>query len=111
MGIEADFFDLIQKLNPYSKTMEFGHLPPPTAGEKSDNPSAAIIQVEIDNYKGEWSFRGGVEQIKRSLRVTYRYPILVTDENGKVVYENGHPKKTGLYATEHLLIGYAGGNH
>jgi len=113
MGIEADFFDLIQKLNPYSKTMEFGHLPAPgsTAAGTSDNPTAANIHLEIDNYKGEWSFRGGVEQIKRSLRITYRYPILATDENGDVIYENGHPKKTGLYATEHLLIGYAGGNH
>jgi hypothetical protein len=113
MGIEADFFDLIKQLNPYSKTMEFGHLPAPglTAGGTSGNATAANIQVQIDNYKGEWSFRGGIEQIKRSLRVTYRYPILATDENGDVIYENGHPKETGLYATEHLLIGYAGGNH
>jgi hypothetical protein len=56
--------------------------------------------VEVDNYKGEWSFRGNTEQIKRSLRIAYRYPIL--DACGV---------PTGLYATEHLLIGYAGGNH
>jgi hypothetical protein len=132
MGVDTEFFNLIQSLNPYTQTMELGHLPdpstdtviqagtppPPASGAVSAHqtgrpaargsqapagpttPTAANFQVEIDNYKGEWSFRGNVEQIKKSLRITYRYPVLDACGNG-----------TGMYATEHLLIGYAGGNH
>ncbi len=54
----------------------------------------------IANYtSGTWTFRGQPQTIKRALRVTYRYPL--KDIGGKY---------TGFYATEHLLIGYAGGN-
>lgn len=125
MSTGEAFLELIQTMNPYTtpaadkakdgkatgREMHFGHLQAPTGSKEptaSKEPAGSkkatdSFQVEIDNYKGEWTFRGGTEQIKRSLRITYRYEILVKDLEG-------HERGTGLYATEHLLIGYTGGN-
>lgn len=104
MAADTDLSRLIQIMNPYTnpkegKTtkMEFGHLAPLSGADAA--ATGSDMNVEIDNYNGEWSFRGNIQQIKRSLRITYRYPIL-----------NAAGAETGLYATEHLLIGYAGGN-
>jgi hypothetical protein len=102
MAMHAALGKVIHNLNPYSQTMEFPQpqaSPTATAGKAPIDQNVAQIQVEIDDYKGEWAYRGQLHQIKRSLRVTYRYPVL--DKKGKA---------TGIYATEHLLIGYAGGD-
>jgi hypothetical protein len=54
----------------------------------------------IANYtSAEWTFRGVPQTIKRAIRITYRYELRDAQ---------GNPN--GLYATEHVLIGYAGGN-
>ena len=116
MDIYCELGKMIRLLNPYTQEMEFGHHnhasqqaaqgeSPEEAGEigSSIASSMANIQVEIDNYQGEWTFRGGIEQIRRGLRVTYHYKIMKKDDNGVLNW-------TGVYATEHLLIGYAGGN-
>jgi hypothetical protein len=102
MTADEALIKLIHSMNPYTtgSKMEFVHLPAPKASAAAATEEAHNLQVEIDNYKGEWGFRGGTAQIKRSLRVTYRYEM--KDDNGK---------PNGLWATEHLLIGYAGGNH
>jgi hypothetical protein len=102
--------DLIRVLNPYSTDM---HLPsgPPTVpqggGQGRDaQPIPALEQfhVEVDDYSanyssGTWTFRGQPATIKKAIRITYRYPLLGSDD-----------KPNGVYATEHLLIGYAGSN-
>jgi glycine/D-amino acid oxidase-like deaminating enzyme len=60
------------------------------------------IDIGEDNdYTQEymtWIFKGRPQKVKRALRVRYRYELM---NNGQ---------GTGLYATEHLLIGYAGSN-
>ncbi len=61
------------------------------------------IDVGVDNnYTQEyltWTFKGRPQTVKRAVRVRYRYAL--KDQNGA---------PNGLYATEHLLIGYAGSN-
>lgn len=111
---------LIAKLNPYTDEMEppTAHPPaaPPQAGDAQTEAAGAAdaeqvlahgrrqFQIELDdlisNYSSaQWTFRGSPQSIKRALRITYRYQL-------KDI--SGH--NTGFYATEHLLIGYAGGN-
>ena|ERR1700680_1237183 len=102
MAMHAALGKVIHSLNPYTDTMEFPQPPvaaAPTAGKTPPPQDVSQIQVEIDDYRGEWTFRGQMQNIKRGLRITYRYPIV--DNKGK---------PTGVYATEHLLIGYAGGD-
>jgi hypothetical protein len=104
MPMHTELGKLIHVLNPYSDAMEF---PQDQASQVTTDalklPAAdkdiPKIQVEIDNYKGEWTFRGQIHKIERGLRITYRYPVLNNDK-----------KPTGVFATEHLLIGYAGGD-
>jgi hypothetical protein len=60
------------------------------------------INLEIDNdYKQSymnWTFRGNPYAVKRALLIQYRYELS----------NSGGP--TGIFATDHVLIGYAGGN-
>jgi hypothetical protein len=97
--------ELIRALNPYSQQMEH---PPNSNGQgvaehDQEGPAARQqFQIEVDDYAanyatGSWTFRGQPQSIKRALRITYRYPLL--DANGNT---------TNFYATEHLLVGYAG---
>lgn len=86
---------LIHTLNPYSQDMDLNCMPTPGA------PDVTVqnFQVEIDDYQGEWTFKNQMQKVERALRITYRYPLKDKD---------GNPN--GLWATEHLLVGYAGGN-
>lgn len=63
------------------------------------------FNLRIDNdYRQDymtWVFRTQPYKVKRALRVTYRYQLPPPVA--------GNPP-TGIYATEHVLIGYAGGN-
>jgi len=97
--------NLIRMLNPYSTSMEHpADLPgPATAVGEAPDPKLQF-QVEIHDHianysSAEWSFRGYPQTIKRALRITYRCPL-----------KDIHDHDTGFYATEHILIGYAGGN-
>ena|SRR5215472_4767266 len=103
---------LIQVLNPYSTDMKQPTGLPAAAAQRtgqgqgdSPDPSACEqFHIEIDDYSanyssGTWTFRGQPATIKKALRITYRYPLVDSDN-----------KATGFYATEHLLIGYAGSN-
>jgi hypothetical protein len=60
------------------------------------------IDIGEDNdYTQEymtWMFKGRPQKVKRAVRIRYRYELM---NNGQ---------GTGIYATEHLLIGYAGSN-
>jgi hypothetical protein len=61
------------------------------------------FNLRVDNdYRQDymtWIFRTQQYAVKRALRITYRYEL--TDKQGN---------KTGIFATEHVLIGYAGSN-
>lgn len=102
---------LIRVLNPYSTEMHQPTGGPPTipqdAGQAQDAqpiPNLEQFHVEVDDYSanyssGTWTFRGQPATIKKAIRITYRYPLNGSDN-----------KPNGVYATEHLLIGYAGSN-
>lgn len=103
----AELGELIIKSNPYSTDMEHPvDLPFAGAafagGAVPDSKQQFHVEIHdhIENYtSAEWLFRGQSQTIKKALRITYRYPL--KDINNS---------PTGFYATEHLLIGYAGGN-
>jgi hypothetical protein len=102
---DKDLGLMIRLLNPYSTDMkqqgedmraEGAAAPAAQPAPDGSAPSAlSQYHVEIDNYEGAWDFKGNTHKITRALRITYRYPV-----------KDGH----GILATEHLLIGYAGGN-
>jgi hypothetical protein len=126
---ERELGKLICALNPYTTEMDNPSGTPPVVpqagqqgatgqagpstiapgGQQGATGQAAPFdlrqfQVELDDYianytSGTWTFKGQPQIIKRALRVAYRYQL--KDIEGK---------DTGIYATEHLLIGYAGGN-
>lgn len=64
------------------------------------------LPVRIDNDSHQdymtWTFRGQPYAVARALRVTYRYQLTEPPR--------GTGTRTGVLATEHILIGYAGGN-
>jgi hypothetical protein len=108
MSLEQDLGTLIRMLNPYGgggpATMHFAPVAPPTAATLLGAVAPPVgdlgqFQMEVDNYEGEWSFKGQTHRVTRAVRIPYRYPL--RDASGNF---------TGLYATENLLIGYAGGN-
>jgi hypothetical protein len=104
MTIEEALGTLIRMANPYTDGSK-GTIRPDvpqsprteiTGGDEDIDLSQ--IRVEEDNYGQAWTFRGGTQTIKKGLRITYRYPK--KDRSGSILY----------YVTEHLLVGYAGGD-
>jgi hypothetical protein len=70
--------------------------PPASRGGAASTKGRFHIQLDdhTENYTSvEWIFRGTPQTVKKALRITYRYPV-----------------GDGFYATEHILIGYAGSN-
>ena len=98
---------LIRLLNPYSTTMHPSGEDIPIAaaqGEQAqqeaqeDAGAPANLRkyhVEVDTYDGSWDFKLQTYRVTRSLKITYRYE---------------RDDAPGVFATEHLLVGYAGGN-
>jgi hypothetical protein len=70
--------------------------------EDAADGDMSLTQVDLgvdNNYTQEyltWTFKGRPQTVKRALRIRYRY-ALTSDPQGP-------------YATEHLLIGFAGSN-
>jgi hypothetical protein len=116
MPLESDLGMLIMRLNPYARDMRFsaaGHpgAPAAAAAGGAGNPAAAgpggaaeahppldlgQFDVQIENiYTTPWSFKGQEHNIKRAVRIQYRYP---------------YPNAPGVLATDYLLIGYVGSN-
>jgi len=104
MTVEEALGTLIRMANPYtdgapgSIRIDTPVHPPATATGTDPDVHPAQVQVEEDNYEGQWSFRGQTQTIKKGLRITYRYPK--KDKADNFIY----------YVTEHLLVGYAGSN-
>jgi len=101
---------LINAMNPYSNPacqhvndvadrMEAGRPLPQgvAAGDATLAQLVAQLDVEIDNYQGEWSFMGQPYKIKRGLLIPYRYEVRNKDGEG-----------SGVWAIGNLLIGYTG---
>jgi hypothetical protein len=66
MAMHAALGKVIHSLNPYTDTMEFPQPPvaaAPTAGKTPPPQDVSQIQVEIDDYRGEWTFRGQMQNI------------------------------------------------
>jgi hypothetical protein len=108
MTMECDLGTLIRMCNPYGGggpgTMHIGPSAPPTVAELQaaaapEPEDLGRYEIEVDNYDGEWTFMGMSHRVTRALRIKYRFPLRDTD---------GNP--TGVYATQYLLVGYAGGN-
>jgi hypothetical protein len=105
---------LINAMNPYSnpacehiervagRMHPLGGRPLPE-GRTPENATIAEllsqIDVEIDNYQGEWSFMGQIYKIKRALLIPYRYEV-----------RNNHGQGSGVMAINNILVGYTGGN-
>ena len=100
MSIDERLGRLIRLLNPYSTDMNPGTATPAGQQASSDAESQGQFPVQVDNYDAEWTFKGSPYKVTKALRITYRYPL----------YDKANPPNIICYATEHLLIGYAGGN-
>jgi hypothetical protein len=104
MPVESDLGTLIRMLNPHTDGSEGTiHLAPagmgpPASAPRVDPNDLAQIQLEIDNGTGVWPFKTGTMGIQRAIKIQYRYPL--KDANGNL---------TGLFAIDHLMIGYANG--
>lgn len=106
MAQNTDLGNLIMLLNPYTKAgvaqsqMDiYTTNPTPKAGG-AQGGAIAQVQMQVDDYSGEWTFGGQPQHVKRSVRILYRYPVL--DSSNNVLY----------WLEDYLLIGYqgAGGN-
>jgi len=69
------------------------------------------LPLRIDNdYKQDymtWVFRGQPYAVKRAVRISYRYQLPPPPDPTRPPPPT---TPTGVFATEHVLIGYAGGN-
>jgi hypothetical protein len=116
--MEQELGQLIHILNPYSNPTGVANyqqpgmvfpccsLPPGVLVPQGGGNVLAQFELELDNYTEGWAFRGYMHRLERALRITYRYPIL--DKMGAPGVGAAQP--TGAWASEHLLIGYAGSN-
>jgi len=61
MSIDEQLGRLIRLLNPYSTDMKHGADTPTPAGQpaSSEAESQGQFPVQVDNYEGEWAFKGG----------------------------------------------------
>jgi hypothetical protein len=74
----ADLGTLIRNVNPHM-------------GARSLDLTEIIEDLEVDDYGGEWVFRGQPRAVIKALRIPYRHPIA---------------NIAGVLATDYLLIGY-----
>jgi hypothetical protein len=108
MSIESDLGTLIRMCNPYGGgrpgTMHMGPGAPLDVRQIAEASPPAIedlgrFHVQVENYAGEWLFKGISYRVNRALLIPYRCPL--TAKDGTLL---------PVFATQHLLIGYAGGN-
>lgn len=85
---------LIFMLNPYtngrSNAVAIG------SGGPGDDVDLSQVSIEVDNYSGQWSFKGQEQRVTKAIRIQYRYRA------------DGEAGDYGVLTTEHLLIGFVG---
>lgn len=112
MAMELELGLLIQMLNPYADIMHLSAAQPPAdpaniqgalradaLGEVRKTAEANIRQilVELETRQVEylsWQFKDLPKLVKRAARIEYRHL----------------DKSTGVWVTDHLLVGYEGSN-
>jgi hypothetical protein len=113
-AMAQDLGQLISNINPYTETTTY----PPKGGSTGpmdiyvgppQTPASTVgqIQLELDNYEGEWNFRGIPQKIKSAVRIKYRYPVFGPPAAGAAAGTTG---PLLYWAEESLLVGYAGAN-
>jgi hypothetical protein len=118
----ADLSALGQRISDYATTPNPVNLQNINTAEDKfyQDLSIADLPLRVDNdFRQDymnWSFRNQAYAVKRALRITYRYeltdpPAIVFDPalgaaGAAVTRRTG----TGIFATEDVLIGYAGAN-
>jgi hypothetical protein len=106
-AMAQDLGALIDALNPYTDlslpngnqtgdmniyTAIAAAQPPVPPGTHRDQ-----IELEVDTkYPGEWTFKGQVHRLGKSVRIRYRFPVM--DGSGNLLY----------WVEDHLLIGFEG---
>ena len=118
MAMELELGMLISKLNPYENTDMYlvpgnpvqvkGAVQLLRDGPKKDDPDVKKLMETMNNNLSQvvwqvetrekeylaWQFKDLPRLVKRAVRIEYRH-----------LY-----KKTGLWVTDHLLVGYEGSN-
>jgi len=112
MAMELELGLLIFKLNPYADTMHLSSNNPPDdpaqiRGAVQATEHATLISNALDNARSifmemetkqveylSWNFKDLPRLVKRAVRIEYRHKY----------------KSTGVWVTDHLLIGYEGSN-
>ena len=107
MSLEEALGTVIRSLNPYTKgkpgSMTLG-LPIEISISTAASSSGVAVKdvpVEIDDYhegRAEWIFKGQPHRVQRALRIQYRHKM------------DGAAGDADVFATEFLLIGFAGSN-
>jgi hypothetical protein len=114
-AIGADLTALGNAITAYANNATPANLAAVDTCEDTLNSDLGIsdLPLRIDNDNKQdymtWVFRAQPYAVKRALRITYRYqlppPVPVPQTPAILPFP-----PTGIFATEHLLIGYAGGN-
>ena len=98
----ADLTALGNAITTYAASSTPANLQAVEAAEDKINADLDIsdLPLRVDNdYRQDymiWTFRGQPQSVKRALRLSYRYEL--------------PGQGSGVFATEHVLIGYAGSN-
>jgi hypothetical protein len=107
---------LAQALTNYANQPTPANLQAVNMAEATLDPDMDIadLNLRIDNdFRQDymtWVFRGQPHAVKRALRLSYRYQLPPPLDPANPP-DHAHPRPpTGVFATEHVLIGYAGGN-
>lgn len=102
VALGADLTALGNAITTYAAAQTAANLHAVELAEDQVNTDLGIsdFDLRVDNdYRQDymtWTFRGQPHAVKRALRISYRYEL--------------PGQGAGVFATEHVLIGYAGSN-
>jgi hypothetical protein len=98
MSDEIDFGTLIRELHPRKAKIRFGEINVQFEPVESDAITGNLdrFKAEIDDYSGQWDFKGQPQLLSRRVRIPYNWPV--ENDNGKIL----------AWAKDYLLVGYPG---
>jgi hypothetical protein len=115
-AVGQDLVNLGNALIAYATTPDQTHLDAVNQYEDQIDLDMPIsdLTLRIDNDFTQdymsWVFRGQPYKVKRALRISYRYQLPPQPDPLNPADHAHPPPPTGIFATEHVLVGYAGGN-